>query len=118
MTKREAMQADALSRAQNGQSFGNWPAILSGFMAKGIDEAEILPRENIFTYNAWKAAGRQVRRGEHGVQIVTYIATDSPKGCTCKLCREGVPDRCAHRGRRPRAATVFHVTQTDPIGAS
>ena len=111
MTKREAMQSEALSRAQNGQSFGNWPAILSGFMAKGIDEAEILPRENVFTYNAWKAAGRQVRRGEHGVKIVTYVPMEREKTAadgTVKI----------ETGSRPRAATVFHVTQTDPIGGA
>ena len=116
MTKREAMQAEALSRAQNGQSFGNFPAIIAGMVEKGIPEAEILPRVNVFTYNAWQGLGRQVRRGQHGVKIVTYAHRDAPKGCSCKLCREGCPDRCAHAGRRPVPSSVFHVTQTDPIG--
>jgi hypothetical protein len=65
---REQMQQEALSRAASGSSLTNWPAIIHGFMAKGIPEADIRPRENIFTYHAWRALGRQVRRGEHGVK--------------------------------------------------
>ena len=62
---REQMQQEALSRAASGQSLSNWPAILAGFTAKGILESDIRPRENVFTYHAWRALGRQVRRGEH-----------------------------------------------------
>jgi hypothetical protein len=34
-------QVEALSRAVNGLSPGNYPAIFGGFVAKGIPEAEI-----------------------------------------------------------------------------
>jgi hypothetical protein len=27
----------------------------------------------VFTYHAWRALGRQVRRGEHGVKVVTFV---------------------------------------------
>ena len=50
-----------------------WPVIIAGFVAKGIPEHEIRPRENVFTYHAWRALGRQVRRGEHGVKVTTWI---------------------------------------------
>jgi antirestriction protein ArdC len=53
------------------------PAIFQGFAAKGIPEAEIKPRENVFTYQAWRALGRQVRRGEHSVKVVTFIDSKS-----------------------------------------
>jgi hypothetical protein len=66
-------QVEALSRAVNGLSLGNYPTIFGGFIAKGIPEAEIKPRENVFTYQAWRALGRQVRRGEHGVKVVTFV---------------------------------------------
>ena len=72
MTKQE-IQAEAIDRAQTGQSLMNYPAIYAGFMAKGITEADILPRENVFTFNAWKALGRSVKKGEHGVKVVTFI---------------------------------------------
>src|SRR5215470_833902 len=68
---------ESLKRAISGQSFSNFPAILAGFAAKGIPESEIKPRENVFTFEAWKALGRVVRRGEHGVKVVTMIETRS-----------------------------------------
>ncbi len=42
-------------RARASQALTNFPAIYRGFMAKGIAEADIKPRENVFTFNAWKA---------------------------------------------------------------
>ena len=68
---------ESLKRAVSGQSLSNFPAIFQGFAAKGIPEAEIKPRENVFTFEAWKALGRVVRRGEHGVRVVTFIETKS-----------------------------------------
>jgi hypothetical protein len=47
--------SEALSRATTGQSLSNYPTIYGGFMEKGIPESEIKPRENVFTYNAWRA---------------------------------------------------------------
>ena len=110
---KEEIQAEALSRAVGNQSLTNWPTIFVGFMAKGIPEADIRPRENVFTYNAWRALGRQVRRGEHGVKITTFVPmkgkedTDAANPDTA-----GKPTR---RASRPWTATVFHVSQTDPI---
>src|ERR1700723_3615694 len=60
---------ESLKRAVTGQSLTNFPAIFQGFAAKGIAENEIKPRENVFTFDAWKALGRVVRRGEHGVRV-------------------------------------------------
>src|SRR4029078_7988693 len=71
--RREEMQQEALSRAIGGQALTNWPAIIHGFAAKGIPESDIRPRESVFTYQAWRALGRQVRRGEHGVKVVTFV---------------------------------------------
>ena len=106
MTKQE-LRAEALSRAQGGQSWANFPAVFQGFMEKGIPESEIRPRENVLTYHAWKALGRHVRRGEHGVRVVTWIET------AAKLDSEtGREIRKA--GRRPWSAVVFHVSQTEP----
>ena len=102
----EARQ-EALSRAVSGQSFTNVLAIFQGFAAKGIPEPEIKPRENVFTFEAWKALGRVVRRGEHGVKVVTFI--DCPG-------REIDPDTGDRKLiRRPWTTTVFHVSQTDPL---
>ena len=85
-------------------------------MAKGIPEADIRPRENVFTYHAWRALGRQVRRGEHGVKVVTFVSTkgkEDKDGATNDIDNTDKPKRGA--SRRPWTATVFHVSQTDPI---
>ena len=109
---KEEMQAEALSRAAGGQSLANWPAIFEGFMAKGIPESDIKPRENVFTYHAWRALGRQVRRGEHGVKVCTWV---TPKDKADSPDATDEDRKKARRGKIAWRATVFHVSQTDPI---
>src|SRR5712691_2999603 len=92
---------ESLKRAVHGQSFTNFPAIFQGFAAKGIPETEIKPRENVFTFQAWKALGRVVRRGEHGVKVVTFIEHTVEDKETGE--RKAV--------RRPWTTTVFHISQ-------
>ena len=105
----KALQArqEALARAVSGQSFSNFPAIFHGFAAKGIPEAEIKPRENVFTFEAWKALGRVVRRGEHGVKVVTFIETKSKE-----LDQDTGEAKII---RRPWSTTVFHISQTEAM---
>lgn len=88
---------DSLQRAKNGDSLANYPAIISGFIEKGINPLEIKPRENVFSYDAWLALGRQVRKGETGVKCVTY--RDNEKTSKKFVCR----------------VAVFHISQTDSI---
>lgn len=105
---RDEMQAEALANATQGQSAVNYAAIYAGFMARGIPESEIKPRENVFTFNAWKALGRSVKKrpadvapGHYGVKVVTWVPIiDKDTGETV--------------GRRPHEATVFHISQTEP----
>jgi hypothetical protein len=101
-------QVEALSRAVSGLSLGNYPAIFAGFVAKGIPETAIKPRENVFTYQAWRALGRQVRRGEHGVKVVTFV----------EMAKENKETGEKQSFRRPWTTTVFHISQTDAIVAS
>ena len=115
--ERETMQQEALQRAVAGQTMSNWAPIIKGFVALGIAEADVQPRVNVFTYHAWRALGRQVRRGAHGVKVLTFV---SVKG---KEDRDGIGSNDADgtdqprpgSWRRPWTATVFHVSQTDPI---
>ncbi len=97
------MAVEALSRARGGISVANYHAILEGFAARGIPMDLIVPRENVFTFNAWRALGRTVRKGEHGVKILTWIPMQVKDGDTKK------------RAVRPRSATVFHVSQTEAL---
>jgi antirestriction protein ArdC len=107
VTKRE-MQAEALERARASQALTNYPAIYQGFVAKGIAEADIKPRENVFTFNAWKALGRSVCRGEHGVRVVTFI------DCSANERDPASGEEKTVSYRRPHTTTVFHVSQTEP----
>jgi len=98
-------QVEALSRAVNGLSLGNYPAIFAGLVAKGIPESSIKPRQNVFTYQAWRALGRQVRRGEHGAKVVTFV----------EMAKENKETGERQSFRRPWTTTVFHISQTDAI---
>ena len=104
MTKAE-QQAQSLSNALQSQSVMNYAGIFEGFAAKGIPVDAIAPRENVFTYNAWLALGRQVRKGEHGVKVVTFV--------TCEKTDKKTGERESYR--RPWSTTVFHVSQTDEV---
>lgn len=104
-------EQEALARAQQGNSWSNYPVIFAGFKAKGIPEDQIKPRENVFTFKAWNAQGRKVKKGEHGVKIHTVIETP--------LKEEVDPDSGEVRAitkPRPWTTTVFHISQTEPIG--
>jgi hypothetical protein len=105
--KESQSRQEALTRAVSGQSLSNFPAIYQGFAAKGIPESEIKPRENVFTFDAWKALGRVVRRGEHGVKVVTFI------DCRSKELDADTGERKVIR--RPWTTTVFHVSQTEAL---
>jgi len=98
--KNTEMQRHALTRAVTGQSLMNYTAIIEGFIAKGIPEQDIRPRENVFGFNAWKALGRYVRKGEHGVRICTFVPKEQKDGTTKTF---------------PHWTTVFHVSQTDAV---
>jgi antirestriction protein ArdC len=106
MSKSE-IQAQALDRARNGQSLTNYPSIYEGFAAKGIAESDIKPRENVLTFNAWKAVGRSVKKGEHGVKVFTYVEMT-----TRDASESG--EESVRTYRRPSSTTVFHISQTEP----
>jgi antirestriction protein ArdC len=99
------MQQEALSHALQSQSTMNYASIFVGFGEKGIAESDIKPRENVFTFHAWKALGRSVRKGEHGVKVCTWIP----------MTKKDDTGEAHDIGRKPRMTTVFHISQTDPI---
>ena len=73
------MQTESLVRTRSGNSMSNYMQIIVGFMEKGIAEEDIKPRENVFTFNAWRALGRTVKKGENGVRVTTYIPVKEVK---------------------------------------
>jgi len=105
-----AIQQEALARATGGQATSNYADIFRGFLDKGIPETDIRPRINVLTFNAWRALGRFVRKGEHGVHVLTWIPVHEQKDADGNVTRRA--------GKRPKGATVFHVSQTSEIGAT
>ena len=97
--------AEALHRAQHSESMANYGAIFEGFAEKGIPADQIEPRVNVLTFHAWKALGRHVKRGEHGVRVCTWVP----------MTKKGDDGSAQSIGKRPRMTTVFHVSQTAPI---
>jgi hypothetical protein len=110
-SERQAIQQEALNRARGNLSLRNYPVIIAGFSERGIPESEIRPRENVFTYQAWRALGRQVRRGERGIRVITFIETSR------KVKDEETGEEVKKVSRRPWTSTVFHVSQTDEVAA-
>lgn len=108
-TTSSARAVEALANARTGQSAMNYTAIFSGFLEMGIPENDIRPRENIFTFNAWRALGRTVKRGEHGVRVQTWIAFPERRDDDDNIVRPA--------GKRPKMTTVFHVSQTKTLDA-
>ena len=107
MTQTE-IRSGALERAQNGQSMANYPAIVKGFIEKGILEVEIRPRENVLTFHAWQALGRKVKKGEHGVKVFTYAHTN-------RTVKNDDGTETLVEDSMPWHTTVFHVSQTEEV---
>lgn len=114
---RDQAGAQSLRNAVCGTSLANLPAIFQGFEAMGIPSAEVQPRENVFTYNAWRALGRQVRKGVHGVRVVTWIEGKPAAGAepAAPAGDAGQGGGVARGFRFSRTVTVFHISQTDAI---
>ncbi len=102
------IQSEALNRAQQGQSVANYAAIYEGFAAKGIAADQIAPRENVLTFHAWKALGRSVRKGEHGVKVFTFVPMTK---------KDATTGESVSIGRKARTTTVFHISQTDALSS-
>jgi len=92
----QEIAAQALSRARTSQSMSNYASIIAGFSERGIED--IRPRENVFTYHAWQALGRQVKKGQTGVRVHTWITLE----------------RSGEKITIPKTTTVFHISQTEP----
>ena len=118
---REQLQAEALNRAMHGQSTSNLDEIFKGFKAMGIAEVDILPRQNIFTFWAWKALGRKVCKGEHGVRVTTWIESRRQLRSNSNEQQSNAADTAevasdAHtRSRFSLPVTVFHISQTEQV---
>lgn len=79
MTTTTEAPADTLARIRSGFSQNDARAI-EAFESAGY--ANPIPRVNILTYKAWRAVGRQVRKGEKGVKVPVVTGRDEDTGRT------------------------------------
>lgn len=113
MTAMEAVTFEHES-PMNMMMFYEWQEARNQSIFSTLDESDIAtsmesidanlcecePYQDVFTYNRWKAQGYQVRRGEHGCRVTTWVPKDKDN-----------PDK----GVFPRTATVFCRCQVDKI---
>lgn len=97
----------SLDNAVSRSSSSNYPAIIDGFAAMGIPAEKVFPRENVFTFNAWIALGRQVCEGAQAVVVLTYV------GCRGGRAKAGAAGRV-----RPVLTQLYHISQTAPVPAA
>ena len=114
MTNTKKMD-EALANAIGNKSTANFGPIIHGFLEKGIPLDDIRPRENVFTFWAWKALGRRVRKGEHGVKVITWVPMEPSKAqmAADMAARERGETVKARNHTRPWTTTVFHISQTE-----
>lgn len=100
----------ALERIQSGFS-GNDVFVIEAFAAAGIPPEEIDPRNNVLTFNAWKAKGRRVAKGATSLRVTVWIpVSENSKP------KEGEEKKEGQR-MYPTTARLFHVSQTIPEDA-
>lgn len=95
---------DALRRATTNSSANNEAKVIEEFAARGIAADEIIPRENVFTFNAWKAKGRIVKKGEKGVKLEVFMRVENKDWIN--------EDGSAIYKTIRKFTTVFHISQT------
>ena len=97
--------AEALRNATANTSIANYSTIFAGFAAMGLAHDDIEPRVNVLTFWAWQALGRRVKKGQHGVRVCTWVP----------MTKKDDTGEAKPIGRKPKATTVFHISQTEPV---
>lgn len=116
--KVETMQADlaeAVAELTESGQWQRWLDHLASFHSYSFNNTMLIlvqcpHASQVAGFKAWKAKGRQVRKGEKGIRIFgkpfrTVTETDE---ATCEETRRRVP-------MPPPVVTVFDISQTDPI---
>jgi antirestriction protein ArdC len=86
---------------ESATSFDRY-SMINAVIVKHERKCECEPYEDIYTYARWQAQGYQVRKGEHGTRITTFIP---------------VKDKATDKviGSRPWSSVVFCRCQVDKV---
>jgi hypothetical protein len=98
--------SEALQRIQSGYS-QNDELVLMAFTQAGY--TNVVPRETVLTYRAWKAKGRQVMKGSKSLRVAVYVPIKVEKTNQVKRDDKGGV------AMRPRQVALFHISQTEPV---
>lgn len=110
MQTKQEKQCEALERGRRYRVGGNDLRVITEFQGRGMNPHDIEtfgPDQNVWTYDAWQALGRQVRKGEKSVRITVYGSYESKE----RNEKTGEPIIKSCRS----TACLFHITQTDAI---
>jgi antirestriction protein ArdC len=80
--------------------------VVAAFTERGLEPSEILPRVNVLTFDAWKALGRHVRKGEKSVKVRCFYTTEAKTD-------QATGEELEPGGRFMSLAYLFHISQTD-----
>ena len=84
----------------------------TAFSEAGIPPEDIDPRNNVLTFNAWKAKGRRVAKGAKSVAVTVWIPIIGKKSDP-EPNDTGDDDAKKKRGgMRPKLTRLFHEWQT------
>ena len=93
------------ARSFQGYSVANAAAVVHGLAARGC---HCEPYADVFTFARWRAQGRTVRKGQHGIRLPVIVhgeSTDKDTGETRTYSLR-------------RASFVFCRCQTDTLGGA
>lgn len=98
------------ARTFEGYSVANAVAVKTALAERGC---ACEPYADVFTFNRWRAQGRFVRKGEHGIRLTVYVAArrhDAVEDENGLEVGTAAPDRVHSY---PRTSFVFCRCQTD-----
>ena len=104
--------AVALLRIQSMQFGGNDVLVIRAFADADIAPEQIDPRQNVLTFNAWKALNRRVGKGAISVRVTVWIPVGDKAAD-----EETSNDKPKRSGMRPTTARLFQISQTVPADA-
>jgi len=64
---------------EDATSFNRFSAYNAGVLAEAAEQrgCQCVPYKDWFTYNRWLAQGMQVKKGEHGVHLITIVTKET-----------------------------------------
>ena len=91
--------------AESAQSFGRF-SIHNATLVKASLTCDCDPYADVFTFKRWKAQGRVVMRGQHGIRIGVVLDKDRDDTDRPMFARASVFCRCQTAPLEPKAGSA------------